>query len=381
MRATLNRFLQQDICEVVDALEPILDRLQGKSVLLTGAAGFLGTHLLATFAEINRRVARPVSVVALDNMISSQCLPEQMSGFPGVSFQVHDITQPIPDAVACDHILHAAGIASPVWYKLHPLATLEVSSTGTRNVLEVARRWGARVLYFSSSEIYGDPDPRHVPTSENYNGNVSCVGPRACYDEGKRVAETLCHIYHEHFGVPTVVVRPFNVFGPGMSEKDYRVLPNFGRRLKSRLPLRVYGTGAQTRTFCYVVDAIIGFMLALTRGVPGEAYNIGTPFPEISIHDLARLTCDVLGGGTGIEVVDYPDGYPSNEPTRRCPDISKAALHLGFAPRITLEEGLRRFFGWTDGVYLGADKAPGLLGVEPPVPAGLNASGQRAVGS
>jgi UDP-glucuronate decarboxylase len=220
-------------------------------------------------------------------------------------------------------------------------------------MLELALEHGAAFLYFSSSEIYGDPDPRHVPTSENYPGSVSCRGPRACYDEGKRVGETLCDIFHNYFGVRTVVVRPFNVYGPGLRERDYRVLPNFATRLKAGLPLEVYGSGVQTRTFCYVVDAIVGFMAAILKGVPGEAYNIGNPTPEISMLDLATRVQQVVGERAQFRRIDYPDGYPSNEPQRRCPNIQKARLHLGFEPLVGLDEGLRRFFTWTDRTYTG----------------------------
>ena len=212
---------------------------------------------------------------------------------------------------------------------------------------------GARFTFFSSSEIYGDPDPSHIPTPESYRGNVACRGPRACYDESKRVGEALTYIYHDKYGTSTTTIRPFNVYGPGMQERDYRILPNFASRIKAGKPLSVYGRGSQTRTYCYISDALAGFLLTIARGVPGEAYNIGNPTPEISVLDLVKAIERVLGRSIPYNVIEYPDSYPADEPTRRCPDIRKARLQLQFEPKVDLEEGLRRYLTWTDKFYTG----------------------------
>ena len=209
-------------------------------------------------------------------------------------------------------------------------------------------------LFFSSSEIYGDPDAQHVPTPESYRGNISCVGPRACYDESKRLGETLCVVFHELYGVPTRMVRPFNVYGPGMQEADYRVLPNFGSRIVGGKPLHIYGSGKQTRTFCYITDAIVGFFKVLLNGGPAQAYNIGNPVPEVSMLELAKILERVMGRSLDVQVVDYPDTYPADEPQRRCPDISKAALQLNYKPIVSLEEGLGRFMRWASSTYTGS---------------------------
>jgi UDP-glucuronate decarboxylase len=228
-----------------------------------------------------------------------------------------------------------------------------VATAGTKNMLTLAERHGARFAFFSSSEIYGDPDAKHVPTPESYRGNVSAQGPRACYDESKRVGETLCYVFHESKGLATNTIRPFNVYGPGMQETDYRVMPNFASLIKAGRPLHVYGSGNQTRTFCYVTDAMNGFLRVITDGVPGEAYNIGNPKPEISMLDLVKTMEKVLGRKIDHRLMEYPDSYPADEPQRRCPDITKARRQIGFAPKVTLEEGLRRFLGWTDRTYTG----------------------------
>lgn len=343
-----------DIEEIVDNLGDDARRFDGKRLLLTGAGGFLGRYYTAVLAHLNERVLhKPCEVIALDNMITSDGRRAVEPGGSGIRFTRHDVIEPFPIEDKVDFILHAAGIASPFYYRAYPLETLEVAITGTRHLLELARRHDARFMFMSSSEIYGDPDPRHVPTPESYRGNVACQGPRACYDESKRVGETLGYIYHEQYGVAVNTVRPFNVYGPGMAETDYRVLPNFASRLKAGQPLKVYGAGNQTRTYCYVTDAVTGFFRILLRGVPGEAYNIGNPSPEISVLDLVKTIEKVLGRKVDHDLVEHPDSYPADEPMRRCPDIRKARLQLDYHPRIDLRAGLARYLAWADRVYAG----------------------------
>jgi UDP-glucuronate decarboxylase len=230
---------------------------------------------------------------------------------------------------------------------------MEVAINGTRNMLELAEKSSARFSFFSSSEIYGDPDAKHVPMQESYRGNVSCQGPRACYDESKRAGETLCYIYHTQNGTATNTIRPFNVYGPGMQETDYRVLPNFASRIKSGSPLHIYGDGTQTRTFCYITDALVGFFKVFLKGVPGEAYNIGNSKPEVSMIELAEALKTISSSKIKYDIIEYPDSYPADEPMRRSPDIRKARVQLGFEPIVGFKEGLSRFLLWTDEVYVG----------------------------
>lgn len=346
--------LRSDIEEIARRLGDAAHEFAGRTVLLTGARGFLGRYFTEVFAHLNARILKkPVTVTGLDNLITAGKEGAEIPDFPHIRFLQHDVIRPFAWDEPVHYVVHAAGIASPFYYRAYPLETLEVAVSGTRNMLELAQRHGARFTFFSSSEIYGDPDPKHVPMQESYRGNVACQGPRACYDESKRVGETLCYVFHEKHGTSTNAIRPFNVFGPGMQETDYRVMPNFASRIKAGQPLNVYGSGRQTRTFCYITDAIVGFFLVILKGVPGEAYNIGNPKPEISMIDLVKMIEKVRGRPVAYNSIEYPDSYPADEPNRRCPDIRKARLQLGFEPAVDLDEGLRRFLAWSDTVYKG----------------------------
>ena len=348
--------LQSDIQEIATRLREDAAVLSGKTVLLTGGRGFLGRYFTEVFAELNANVLdQPVKVVLLDNLITAGEAGSAAFADPNMEFIQHDVIQPFDWEGDLDYIIHAAGIASPYYYRAFPLETLEVAITGTRHMLELAERHDAQLTFFSSSEIYGDPDPRHVPIPESYRGNVSCQGPRACYDESKRVGETLCYIFHTKNGTHTNVIRPFNVYGPGMQETDYRVLPNFASRVKAGQALKVYGTGNQTRTFCYITDAMVGFMKVILGGIAGEAYNIGNTKPEISMVELVQTMEKVLDRKLDYDVIEYPDSYPADEPNRRAPDIRKAQLQLKFAPEVTLEAGLGRFLNWTDATFTGGE--------------------------
>ena len=347
-------FDPKDLADIRSGLNGAESALAGKTVLLTGAGGFLGRWMVPLIDDLNASgLARPCRLIALDTAAPASEVTGGLKKPEHVTFMTHDLAKPLDLKDHVDFAIHMAGIASPAYYRQKPLETLDVSFFGTRQVLDLARRDGARMLYFSSSEIYGDPDPKFVPTPETYRGYVSSMGPRACYDEGKRIGETLCWIYGHHFDVAAVSVRPFNVFGPGMREKDYRVLPNFASWIKAGKPLKMYGTGKQTRTYCYAADALAGFLLALFKGKGGEAYNVGNDGPELSVIELADRIEKVLGRKVAREIVKHPDHYPADEPNRRCPDLAKSRKELGYAPKIPLEEGLKRYLAWTDRNYSG----------------------------
>ncbi len=346
------KILKSDITEICHNLTDLHNQFSDKTILITGGRGFLGRYFVETFNYLNNNILEnPLKIVVLDNLITSGKGGSEFPEYENVKFINHNVTKKLELNEKINYIVHAAGIASPHYYRAYPFETLEVAINGTRNMLELAKKNNSRFTFFSSSEIYGDPDPVNVPTSEDYRGNVSCQGPRACYDESKRLGETLCYIYNTTQEIHTNVIRPFNVFGPGMQETDYRVLPNFASQIKKGKLLNVYGTGNQTRTFCYITDAINGFLRVIINGLSGESYNIGNPNPEISMLDLVQRLQKISTKEVSYNIVDYPESYPSDEPNRRAPNISKASKDLNYFPKIKLNDGLERFLRWTDEVY------------------------------
>lgn len=346
--------LESDIEEIHKNLGPTLHKILGKTVLVTGAAGFLGRYFMSLFNLVNERYPdKPVTIVALDNYISSSNSEDQswQKTSPHIEWIFGDalIGAQLPNKF--DYIIHAAGIASPEHYRAKPLETIMVAVDVTRVLLEKAKNDKSRFLFFSSSEIYGDPFPDFIPTSETYRGNVTSRGPRACYDESKRMGETLCWVYETYFDVHACIVRPFNVYGPGMMPRDYRVLPNFATALFKKEPLRVYGHGKQTRTFCYITDAMTGFLYVLLDSKKADVFNVGNPEPEISMIDLAEKFSKIAQSPEGYELIGYPSSYPEDEPNRRCPDITKMTSELNYHPKVSLETGLARFISWSQANY------------------------------
>jgi UDP-glucuronate decarboxylase len=341
---------KEDLSHIVCNLGDDAQRFSGKTILLAGGAGFLGRHFISLFRHLNKEfLKKPCRVLSADNFITGDQAALHADGRydPNILDVWADISYPLPMRDELHFIIHAAGVASPVYYMKYPMETIEGAVLGAKNLLELARRNKQLegFLFFSSSEIYGDPDPKAVPTPETYHGYVSSVGPRACYDESKRLGETISTIYQQRYAVPVTIVRPFNVFGPGMQHNDRRVIPMFTYEALNSRALPVHGDGRQTRTFCYITDAICGFLKTLLRGKPGEAYNIGNSNNEISMADLAAMYAAVVPGAT-VRFISYPDTYPAGEPQRRCPDLTKAAKDLGYGAKVELQAGLARFVAW-----------------------------------
>lgn len=348
----ISPLIHADIATIVQRLGADTHKFSGKTILISGGAGFLGKYFLGVFSHLNEHVlATPCRVISVDNFITGSRDPNfDFSDKTHILDVWGDVTYPLPVREDLDFIIHAAGLASPVYYMQYPLETIESAVTGIKNLLELARRNKLQgFLFFSSSEIYGDPDPRFVPTPETYHGNVSSVGPRACYDESKRLGETIATIYQQRHGIPTKIIRPFNVFGPGMKHNDRRVLPMFAYQALNGQPLPVHGDGHQTRTFCYITDAMTGFLKGLLLGHAGEAYNIGNDDNEISMRDLAAMVTKLAGDAANYQLIPYPATYPAGEPQRRCPDLSKSKAQLGYMPQVSLEAGLTRFLDWCRG--------------------------------
>ena len=258
---------------------------------------------------------------------------------------------------AFEYIIHAASIASPTYYRKYPIETMDANVNGLRYLLEYCKSQKASgtpvegFLFYSTSEIYGDPSLENIPTPETYRGNVSCTGPRACYDESKRYGETLCVNFAQQYDLPIKVARPFNNYGPGLKITDRRVLPDFARDVLSGRDIIMLSDGSPTRTFCYIADAIVGYYKVLVNGRSGEAYNIGVESPEISMATLADQVVALSHklfdyGGKVVRQASDDSQYLIDNPNRRCPVIQKAQADIGYNPSIPLEEGLTRSLLW-----------------------------------
>ena len=216
-------FLKKDIETIIKNTSKISKFFSGKKILITGGNGFLGKYFVEVFKEYNKYLKTPVNVIIYDNSLKNLKLLKT----PNFEFIKKDVSKKFKINKKIDIVIHAAGIASPFYYRKKPIETLDVAINGTRNLLEFAKKQNAKFIFFSSSEIYGDPDQLNVPTKETYRGNVSSMGPRACYDESKRLGETLCYIFNNYYKLHTNIIRPFNIYGPGLGQKDYRIFPNF----------------------------------------------------------------------------------------------------------------------------------------------------------
>ena len=299
--------------------------------LITGAAGFLGSHLC------DRLLQEGWEVEALDNLLTGR--EENLAhlrGHPRFRFRRHDVTRPVEVSEPVELVLHFASPASPRDYLRNPIHTMKVDSLGTLHTLGLAKRYRARYVLASTSEVYGDPEVH--PQPEEYWGHVNPVGPRSVYDEAKRFAEALAMAYHREHGVDVRVLRIFNTYGPRMRADDGRAVPTFIVQALRGEPLTVYGDGTQTRSFCYVDDLVEGvYRAAAADGLGGTVLNLGNP-EEVEVRRLAELVRELVGAR--VPIVHRP--LPQDDPRRRCPDITRARRLLGWEPQVALVDGLRR---------------------------------------
>jgi UDP-glucuronate decarboxylase len=350
-----------DLDYICQNLSEEFPALSGKRLLIIGGGGFLGYYLVQSVLRWNDRnpAAAPISLTVFDNYIRG--VPSWLTalqGNPNLTLRKHDVVHPMPqDAGHFDWIIHAASIASPTFYRKYPIETMDANVNGLRLLLDycmeakAANRPVEGMLFYSTSEIYGDPTPENIPTPETYRGNVSCTGPRACYDESKRYGETLCVNFAAQHAVPVKMARPFNNYGPGLKITDRRVLPDFARNVFDGDDIVMLSDGSPTRTFCYIADAIVGYYKILVRGRPGEAYNIGVEGPEVSMKQVAEhvagLSRELFGYSGKVVTQESADkDYLVDNPNRRCPIITKARTELHYTPSIQLEDGLKRTMLW-----------------------------------
>jgi len=296
-----------------------LDLFKNKKILLIGSEGFLGSWFCEIFDYIE---------------------VEYFKYDPGINPN-YDINTPI-DLPRYDYVINCAGIASPEKYMKEPILTMDISYIGTKNVLDYCNKYKVEsVLLFSSSEVYGTPIEEAIPTKEEYIGSIPTRGNRSCYDIGKQVLETLCHIYYNEFSTPVKVIRPFNMYGPYMGINDNRVLSNWMKSILNGDKITIYGDGRQTRTFCYAADGIAMILELLLKGSNGEVYNVGNPSPELNMIQLANKFYESLNLEPNYDLIPYPSYYPSDEPLRRCPSIDKAVKQTNILPKVDLKTGLK----------------------------------------
>jgi nucleoside-diphosphate-sugar epimerase len=349
-----------DLEYILSAAKNSFEILSKKNLLLTGAGGFLGYYFIKSILAWND--AYPKKVIHLT------VLSTFTKGVPSWMKRLHkridlrlikgDITKyKISGRENFDYIIHAASSASPPYYRKYPIETINANVQGLYRILEymLKRKTSTRpargLLNFSSSEIYGDPTKGNIPTPEDYRGNVSCTGPRACYDESKRFCETLSVNYARVHKLPIKSARPFNNYGPGMKITDGRVIADFSRNIVGNRDITMLSDGGPSRTFCYVSDAIVGYLKILTSGESGQAYNIGVEGPEIRVRELATRMIKIAKAhfnykGKLVKKLSTDREYLTDNPIRRCPDIKKARSKLGFNPSVSLDEGLLKTLVW-----------------------------------
>jgi UDP-glucuronate decarboxylase len=302
------------------------------TVLVTGGAGFLGSHLC------DRLIARGDEVICVDNFFTGKRRNIQhLLDHPRFEVIRHDIVHPL--YLEVDRIFNLACPASPEAYQFNPIKTIKTSTVGMVNVMGLAKRCQARVLHASTSEVYGDPLVH--PQTEDYWGHVNPIGPRSCYDEGKRIAESLLMNYHEAHGTEIRIIRIFNTYGPRMDPNDGRVISNFIRQALVGDDITIYGDGTQTRSFCYYEDLIEGMLRLMDQDDQTGPVNIGNPV-ENTMLELAEAVIAAIGSSS--KITHLP--LPKDDPQQRCPDITRARKWLGWEPKVLLEDGLQQTIDW-----------------------------------
>jgi UDP-glucuronate decarboxylase len=347
----LDVVIRQDADELFKDISNVLTQLEGSTIVVTGAFGFLFSYMLDILALWNEENKYPIKkIIAIDNFkIGNKERLAYLSERKDFEFICHDISTPIQLEDEIDWIIHGAGIASPMFYRKFPLETIDVNVMGTRHMLNLAREKSVKgVAIMSTSEVYGDPIASMIPTPESYRGNVSCYGPRACYDESKRLSESLAYIYHDLYKLPVKIIRPFNIFGPGQSLADKRIMPDLLNSVVESKSIVLFSDGKPTRSFCYVKDAIAGLLSILVNDQTiGKPINLGCDEQEISILDLASLMQKIAKEDFEIDLnvehkVSNDAAYLTDNPQRRCPDIDFLRELIGEYQYTGLRDGVVR---------------------------------------
>ena len=349
-----NKILVEDMAYILDHLSTDeKQKFKNATIVMTGCGGFLGYYFMHFFARYADQLGIR-KIIGLDNFLTGtrdwlETLEKKHEKVVLKEFNV--ITDNITDvegASDANLIIHGASIASPIFYRIYPEETIDANITGLRRMLDFYKEKTIDgFLFFSSSEIYGDPFPEFIPTSEEYRGNVATMGPRACYDEAKRFGETMCYIFNQKYNMPISITRPFNNYGPGMNINDKRLPADFAKAVHEGRDLIMYSNGKPTRTFCYIADSITGYLKVLLHGKL-DVFNIGIDTPEISVAEFANLFIKNAKkvydyNGEVVFQVSSDEEYMKDNPNRRCPNIKKAKNTLGYNPSIYVDKGIGRY--------------------------------------
>jgi UDP-glucuronate decarboxylase len=346
----MHPIIKKDIQHIIKRLGNSLSILSGKTILITGASGLIGSYLVETIAYLNSKntLSSPCKIIGMQkSVILKESRLGYLLGRADVLFVSHNAALPYEPPYKIDYIIHSAGMSAPAFFLADPLGTIDVNVNGIRWILEYARRNKVKsILYMSSGEIYGSPTPENIPTPESYTGNVSTFGPRACYTSSKRLAETFCSIYFEQYGVPVKIARPFIVYGPGLAVSDKRVMAEFIRSGIQGKPIEMMSQGLDTRSYCYISDATIAFFNLLLSSKNGEVFNVASDKEEVSIHDLAELTHKICNIQKPVLIKEQNATFIKGAPNRVMPDISKLRTTFGYEPEVGIKEGLKRTIAW-----------------------------------
>jgi dTDP-glucose 4,6-dehydratase/UDP-glucuronate decarboxylase len=341
------KIIEEDAELMRAAIPHVFRELSDCNLLVTGASGFLGSFIVGVLSVLNHSSpSLNVWIVAADNFIAKNAkLLEHLKQDAFIEFRTANVVDRADWGRKFDWITHCASMASPIYYRPRPLETIDANITGTWRILDLAEEHGAKGILFFSSEIYGDPDPRFIPTPEHYRGYLSCTGSPACYDESKRLGETLCISFWAQRGVPSKIVRAFNVYGPGQRLNDGRVVPDMMSVALKGGPMVLLSDGTPTRSYCYVRDFIAGSLAVLVQGKPAEPYNVGNS-EERSMLEVARPMAEIAAPpGQPLEVQfrkSEDAEYLVDNPSRRCPDLTKVRADVGCEPQVDLRRGLAR---------------------------------------
>jgi UDP-glucuronate decarboxylase len=351
----MNKIVFEDCRYAVKSAD--FSALENSTILISGAAGFLGFNFLHNLTFLADNGIKPGKIIGVDNYILGyprwiDAIQEKYDFIKVDKFNImRDSIEEIVRNEHVDYVIHMASIASPSFYRKYPIETIDANIWGLRSLLEFFKERDLKsFLFFSSSEVYGDPSSEFIPTLEDYRGNAACIGPRACYDESKRFGETLCYSFNKIYSLSVKIVRPFNNYGPGLNINDKRVVADFAKSIIENKDIIMHSDGSPTRTFCYAADAMAGYWKTLFYDDFG-VFNIGIDEPEISVKELAEIyreTGERLFNYSGNIVFKQTEDkeYLIDNPGRRCPDITKAKNLLGYNPGIKVREGVERYLNF-----------------------------------